>query len=47
MQLTTGLYNTVNAGWIDVKKDISEQHFGKIELHDVFATILMTYVRSR
>ncbi|OCS49803.1 NmrA family NAD(P)-binding protein [Ralstonia pickettii] len=47
VQLITELYDAVNAGQIDVEKGISEQRFGKTELHDVFAEMLAAHVKSR
>ncbi|MBA9844698.1 MAG: NmrA family NAD(P)-binding protein [Ralstonia sp.] len=47
VQLITELYDAVNAGQIDVEKGISEQRFGKTELHDVFAAMLAAHVKSR
>ncbi len=47
VQLITELYDAVNAGQIDVEKGISEQLFGKTELHDVFAEMLAAHVKSR
>ncbi|CAJ0722160.1 MAG: NmrA family transcriptional regulator [Ralstonia sp.] len=47
VQLITELYDAVNAGQIDVEKGISEQRFGKTELHDVFSAMLAAHVKSR
>ncbi|WP_024974636.1 NmrA family NAD(P)-binding protein [Ralstonia pickettii] len=46
VQLLTELYDAVNAGQIDVEKGVSEQRFGKTELHDVFASLLATHMSS-
>ncbi|WP_426399924.1 NmrA family NAD(P)-binding protein [Ralstonia sp. R-29] len=47
VQLITELYDAVNAGQIDVEKGVSEQRFGKTELHDVFAAMLAAHRKSR
>lgn len=47
VQLITELYDAVNAGQIDVEKGVSEQRFGKTELHAVFASMLAAHVQSR
>lgn len=47
VRLITELYDAVNAGRIDVEKGVSEQRFGKTELHDVFGTMLAAQMKSR